>query len=153
MEILADFGFSTNKKRSNSMIGCPYWMAPELCKMKEYGPEVDVWALGVMAIEMMEGEPPYINEEPLKALYLIAVNGTPRLKDLTKWSKELKGFLACSLVVDQRFRLGIKELLRHVFLKRACTKEELSSFILASRTEVTTAGPQVQFDGFDGVHG
>ena len=111
------------------MVGTPYWMAPEVVKQKEYGPKVDIWSLGIMAIEMIESEPPYLNEEPLKALFLIATNGTPRLKNPHKLSRELKAFLSVCLCVDVNSRAPATELLNHDFMKSGCGLASLADLL------------------------
>ncbi|OXV10558.1 hypothetical protein Egran_01682 [Elaphomyces granulatus] len=130
---ITDFGFcaklTETKNKRATMVGTPYWMAPEVVKQKEYGSKVDCWSLGIMAIEMIESEPPYLNEEPLKALYLIATNGTPRLKKPEKLSKELKSFLSVCLCVDVRSRATAEELLAHEFMRMGCSRASLAELL------------------------
>lgn len=86
-----------------------------------------------MVIEMIEGEPPYLKETPLRALYLIASNGKPDLKNKSKLSPELVTFLDRSLEVDVAKRATATELLQHPFLARAVDSSNLCVNIIAAK--------------------
>eukprot|EP01103_Thecamoeba_quadrilineata_P006148 TRINITY_DN15873_c0_g1_i1.p1 TRINITY_DN15873_c0_g1~~TRINITY_DN15873_c0_g1_i1.p1 ORF type:complete len:393 (-),score=107.42 TRINITY_DN15873_c0_g1_i1:76-1254(-) len=130
---LADFGYAAQltaqKSKRNTIVGTPYWMAPELIRGQEYDQKVDIWSLGIMAMEMAEGEPPYMDFPPLRALFLITTKGIPPLKEQEKWSAPFHDFVAQCLNKDVDRRPSATEMLKHPFLKTACKPSEFAPII------------------------
>lgn len=68
-------------------------MAPELISGQNYDTKVDVWSLGVVILELADGEPPLLKENPMKALQLIISGPPPMIMDPNKWSESMNHFI------------------------------------------------------------
>jgi len=133
---ITDFGFcATDETQRNTILGTPYWMAPEVVNQKKYGKKVDIWSLGIMAIELMEGEPPYMSETPMRALWLIAQNGKPTISAWDDISEEYKDFIDHCLEVEADKRWTSEQLLDHPFLKTTVDPKNFEKLIKAAKKE------------------
>lgn len=144
---LADFGVSKQLvhtlARTKTLIGTPYWMAPEIVDSKArkaggYNAKADIWSLGITAIEAAQGRPPLHDVFPMKAIFLIPKNPPPRLQDEEEWSDAFVSFLKSSLTKDFKSRPSASELLLHPFIKSAPDQKVVAQLVQRCMPQIET---------------
>jgi serine/threonine protein kinase len=124
---LTDFGVSrqfdqeTGKADTCSVVGTPYWMAPEVIFGLKYSYPADIWSVGATVVEMLEGLPPYGEEPVMRAIVRIGNSGWNGWRKSSRPSRELDDFVRRCMVREVDQRATIKQLLTHPFVARAVT--------------------------------
>mmetsp|Transcript_12559 Transcript_12559/g.31912 ORF Transcript_12559/g.31912 Transcript_12559/m.31912 type:complete len:434 (-) Transcript_12559:112-1413(-) len=150
---LADFGVSGQVRdtmsKMNTVIGTPYWMAPEVIQEVGYSYKADIWSLGITVIELAEKKPPYANIHPMRAIFMIPSRPPPRLTEPEKWSKEMNAFVEACLMKNPDDRPSADRLLQHPFLQKAKGPTCLAELIQRSAELIQAAGGLASALGLD----
>ncbi|CAG2222565.1 MAP3K2 [Mytilus edulis] len=119
---LGDFGSSKRLQTICSIaglktvVGTPYWMAPEVINGEGYGRKADIWSLGCTIVEMLTQRPPYADYESMAAIYKIATEDHPQYKLPSNTSKECVLLLSLTFKKNVKDRPTAEDLLRHRFV-------------------------------------
>uniref|UniRef100_A0A7S3JQX8 Protein kinase domain-containing protein n=1 Tax=Aureoumbra lagunensis TaxID=44058 RepID=A0A7S3JQX8_9STRA len=101
---ITDFGFAKRVVfKTYTLCGTPEYIAPEVLLNKGHGKGVDWWTLGILMYEMLVGQPPFVDDDPM-GIYQQILNGKlnfPRFIERTA-----KSLIKKLLVADLTKRYG-----------------------------------------------
>jgi protein kinase A len=85
------------------LLGTPEYIAPEVLLNKGHGKGVDWWTLGVLMYEMMAGQPPFIDDDPM-GIYQQILTG--KIAFPRHFDRNAKSLVKKLLVADLTKRYG-----------------------------------------------
>lgn len=137
---LLDFGLAAKEEAVDpeTWVGTTHFMAPEIILQEKYGCNVDIWAFGIMVVQMIVGSTPYYMKQGYEAMRLIVKYGKPHIPDEENYSLNLQSFIDNCLQVDRVKRSSAKNLLRHSFLLDAATREEVGALVTCYREKLVS---------------
>ncbi|XP_021969787.1 MAP3K epsilon protein kinase 1 [Helianthus annuus] len=118
---LTDFGVAMKlteaDANTHSVVGTPYWMAPEVIEMSGVCTASDIWSVGCIVIELLTGAPPYYDLQPMPALFKIVQDENPTIPD--SLSPDITDFLLQCFKKDAKLRPDAKTLLSHPWIQNS----------------------------------
>lgn len=151
---LADFGVATKAEsltHKSAVVGSPYWMAPEVIDQSGATTASDIWSVGCVVIELLEGKPPYHFLDPMPALFRIVQDDCPPLPEGASPVRTIAAERLLATTCSPRFLLLlylslfqqiVKDFLTHCFQKEANVR--ISARNLSKHPWMASARRQMQ---------
>jgi serine/threonine protein kinase len=132
---LGDFGVARRvasvDAKMKTFAGSPYWMSPEAISRDAYTVSTDIWSVGIVCLEMLEGAAPLQDIPPMKAVTMIPHRPAPRLSTPELFTDGTRVFLNNCLQKDPGRRMSAAELVLLPFVRDS--EAGRASFLLALR--------------------
>jgi len=101
---ITDFGFAKIVSfKTYTLCGTPEYIAPEVLLNKGHGKGVDWWTLGILMYEMLVGDPPFLDDDPM-GIYQQILTGKVRFT--RSYDKGAKSLTKRLLTTDLTKRYG-----------------------------------------------
>ena len=113
---ICDFGFSKLLNKWNmtqTVLGSPINMAPEIIEGSPYNNKADIWSLGIAFYELLFGRPPFLGLNIVDLLNEIKTKVLEFPRDVNNISNETEDILRRMLEVDPRERIEWQDLFHH----------------------------------------
>lgn len=120
---------SGKRKRARFTItGTPCYMAPEILKGESgYTEKADIWSIGITALELATGTPPFYSKDQLKTVKMIVESPPP--SPPPNASLLFKSFIKSCLNAKPENRPDAKTLMDHRFFKKLAPIESLKQIL------------------------
>jgi len=117
---IADFGFAkkiSDLQPNEVACGTPGYVAPEILRGDPYGPEVDIWSMGVICYVLLVGYPPFFDDDQRKLFKKIKEARYYFHEDYwSAISPEAIDLIRKMLCLDQKERHTARQLLQHPWI-------------------------------------
>jgi NIMA (never in mitosis gene a)-related kinase 1/4/5 len=118
---IGDFGISkvleTTCQNAQTVVGTPYYMAPEACQSEPYTSKSDVWALGCIMYELCTLKKAFEADNLLGLVFKIVTENTKPIAKELPYSKELRMLIDLLLEKDPKLRPSVAQILQMNLVK------------------------------------
>ena len=134
---IGDFGIAkmvdSTQDLASTVIGTPYYMAPEVFKYKPYSYKSDIWSLGIVLYEMCNLRRPF-DAQSYQGLAVKIMRGSyPSITPT--YSKQLRDLIASMLSLKPQSRPNIVDILNKSFIRKRLQKYMNDMFSRASMSD------------------
>ncbi|EAR94331.2 Serine/Threonine kinase domain protein (macronuclear) [Tetrahymena thermophila SB210] len=138
---VADFGFCKTllspQDLTQTMVGSPIYMAPEILKGNNYNIKADIWSMGVVLFEMLFGFCPYEDKTIARLIGQIDTKLLQIPKSINPISSKVEELLYKMLTVDPAKRIEWNTLLNYPLFEK-------SPILNQPSLNIQTQQPQLQ---------